>query len=238
MSERSTALQKLVRLPGMLVVRLRRQGPINAVRWSFYQLSWRLRERRLGIDTGEVSRGLEIGDQGEHHGYEPIDYRCFDIVMAHLAVGPGTEGFVDYGCGKGRAVVLAATHPFVKVMGVERSPGLATVARDNVTRARQHLRCDEVRIIEVDARAWPLPPEITVAFLFNSFRGEVLDAVMERIRMSLEEHPRRFRLVYAIPKGQINPLAGLAWLYKVTDLPTGFWDHITCTVYQCVPQAS
>lgn len=235
MSQAYTIPQKLLQLPGKLFRRLRQHGPLNLVQWYFYQFSWRFRERRLGIDTGEFSHGFQLGDEGQCRGYEPIDHKCFDIIMDHLAIRAGVDGFIDYGCGKGRAVVLAATHPFVQAIGVERSSRLAEIARDNVASAQRHLACADVRIVESDARTWPVPRDITIAFLFNSFGGEILDDVMERIHESLVEHPRRFRLVYAIPKGQHDPIADVTWLRKECDLPTGFWDHITCTVYEYLP---
>ena len=105
--------------------------------------------------------------------------------MEQLPIDPGVDGFVDYGCGKGRAVVLAATNPFTKVIGVERTKKLADIARDNVERARRHITCPDVQITNVDAREWSVPHDITIAFLCNPFGGDILDNVMERIYKSL-----------------------------------------------------
>ncbi len=32
-----------------------------------------------------------------------------------------------------------------------------------------------------------------------------------------------------------EPIADVTWLTKECNLPTGFWDHITCNVYQHLP---
>ncbi len=138
MSQEFTALKKMFHLSGKIIHRVRHRGLMNMLRWSVYQVSWRLRERRLGIVTGEFSHEFQQGDEGECRGYEPIDYKCFDLIMEQLPIDPGVDGFVDYGCGKGRAVVLAATYPFTKVIGVERTKKLAEIARDNVEKARRH----------------------------------------------------------------------------------------------------
>src|ERR1700674_4645239 len=43
-------------------------------------------------------------------------------------------GFVDLGSGKGRALLLASDYPFREIIGVELSPKLDRVARDNIAR--------------------------------------------------------------------------------------------------------
>lgn len=235
MPQEFTALKKLFHLPDKIVHRVRHHGLMNMLLWCVYQVSWRLRERRLGIVTGEFSHKFRQRDEGECVAYEPIGYKCFDLIMEQLPIDPGVDGFVDYGCGKGRAVVLAATYPFAKVIGVERRKELTEIARDNVERARRHITCPDVQIANVDARAWAVPHDITIAFLFNPFGGDILDNVIARIHESLTEYPRPFRLVYVLPKGQHDPFAELAWLKRDREISTGFWDHVTCALYEFQP---
>ncbi len=46
------------------------------------------------------------------------------------ALGPVERyDFLDLGCGKGRALIVAAEFPFRAITGVELSPALAAIAR-------------------------------------------------------------------------------------------------------------
>ena len=84
MSQSFTALKKLFHLSGKIVHRVRHHGLMNILLWSVYQVSWRLRERRLGIVTGEFSHKFRQRDDGECVAYEPISYKCFDLIMEKL----------------------------------------------------------------------------------------------------------------------------------------------------------
>lgn len=232
MSEQVSFAHKIFQLPVKLVDRIRRRGLLNMASWSLYQLRWRYREWSLGIRSDEFSDDIVQGDVGDCNGYEPIDYKCFDIILEHIIDETRQQGFLDYGCGKGRAVVLAATKPFQKVIGLEWSPVLAEVAERNIQRAHKHIKAEQVEILIEDARSYNLPPEITDVFLFNSFQGPVLEDVINRIFESLVSTSRRFRLVYMTPKDQVDPFSKLDWLEEECQLPTGFWEHVTCKVYR------
>ncbi len=132
----------------------------------------------------------------------------------------------------GRAVLLAALRPFARVIGIERSPALAEIARQNIRRSKSKLNHENVEIVEVDACEYAVPADVSVIFLFNPFRGEVLDDVLKRIRQSLEATPRDLQLVYMIPKDQEDPLQAHDWLQRTNQLPTGYWDHVTCWLYR------
>jgi SAM-dependent methyltransferase len=94
--------------------------------------------------------------------------------------------FVDLGSGMGRAVLLAAQQPFRQVVGVELSPALHEIARENLERFSGTLRCRDVRLVRADARDYRLPPGDLVAYLYNPFGGSVLAAVAERLAQRKE----------------------------------------------------
>jgi len=234
MSRYVSLANKLLRLPAKLFDRCRERGLLETCDWLLYQGTSRFREWRLGIQTGEFD-GLQVGDEGDHHGYEPVEFRCFDLIMQRLAVRPGKDVFLDYGCGKGRAVVLAATYPYRRVLGLELSPELCEIARQQVKRAYNKLHCREVEILQADAALFPLPDDVNHVFLFNSFKGEVLQGTLEQVRQSLVRVPRTLSLVYMIPTDQDDPLAQLSWLEYRSEISTGFWNHIKCHYYEHKP---
>lgn len=110
--------------------------------------------------------------------------------------------FVDLGSGKGRAVLLAARLPFLKVLGVELNPDLHRIAERNLRRfcapepLEPQVRADSVAVVQGDAAALEYPPMPLVVFLYNPFQAPVLRRCLYRIRRSLREQPREAWVVY------------------------------------------
>ncbi|MBV8489826.1 MAG: class I SAM-dependent methyltransferase, partial [Candidatus Eremiobacteraeota bacterium] len=104
-------------------------------------------------------------------------------LLAHVPSGAIPNAtFVDVGAGMGRAVLLATEYPFQAVIGIELSPSLHEIARDNVARVRGlATRCRDVRLVRADARRARFPRGDLVVFLYNPFDGQALDDVLDRI---------------------------------------------------------
>jgi SAM-dependent methyltransferase len=120
-------------------------------------------------------------------------------LLPQSAVRP-SDVFVEFGCGKGRVVLDAARrYPFKRVVGVELSPCLSDVARGLVERERGRLRCGDVRIETVDAAAYSIPDDMTLAYLYNPFNGATFERVCANIVASLDRAPRTLRVIYLHP---------------------------------------
>lgn len=225
--------EKIFAAPSKLAQRIRQRGLADAVGWCFYQAQWRWRESRMGVQTSEFAHQVIVEDDGNHHGYEPIDYLCFDKVIEYFQPIGYQDGFLDYGCGMGRAVILAAMQPYGRVMGVELDAKLVQLANQQITpvRDRGRIRAGAVEIVQADATVFEIPAEVNHIFLFNSFVGDVLEATLEQVRRSLELHPRRLKLVYTQPTGDDDPLSRIAWLRLDRELSTGYWMHVRSRAY-------
>jgi hypothetical protein len=79
-------------------------------------------------------------------------------------------------------LVLAATYPMGRVIGVELSTQLCDLARQNLEVAGRRLRCSEVELINQDATNYPIPPDATLFYFANPFAGSILATVLENIR--------------------------------------------------------
>jgi SAM-dependent methyltransferase len=126
--------------------------------------------------------------------YEPTPVADAEALLDASPLAPETTTFVDVGAGMGRVVLLAARRPFRAVVGVELSPALAEIARDNLASAddpRQVAR--SVRIVRADAARWTLPRGDLVVYLYNPFRAPVLAALLTRL---LRDPARRVVLLY------------------------------------------
>jgi predicted RNA methylase len=120
-------------------------------------------------------------------------------MMRFLQPETSNEVFIDYGAGLGRVVILAAMLPFKRVVGIEISPFLAERARENLSRCRGKLRCEEVEIVNADATMFEVPTDTTTIYFNNPFAGTILAKVLRKIDKSYEQQPRRIKIICYLP---------------------------------------
>lgn len=91
---------------------------------------------------------------------------------------------LDVGAGKGRAMLVAAQHPFGQVVGLELNPALAATTRANIALFETSEAADllaPLSLLEGDALEVPLPPGPLVTFLFHPFEAPLLRRFLARI---------------------------------------------------------
>ncbi len=132
----------------------------------------------------------------------------FDEMIQALPIDFGKFTFVDLGSGKGRALLMAARHPFRKIIGVEFMPDLHVTACQNVA-GRSQIECRQM-----DARDFEFPAGPLVVYLFNPFPEPVFAAVLERLECSWRDSPRPVYVAYRSPEFE-NLLADSKWLERV-----------------------
>ena len=126
--------------------------------------------------------------------------------MAQWQSLPGTRpmaeyAFVDLGCGKGRAVLLAAELGFRECLGVELDPGLAATAQRNLAAWLSAGRggCP-VRIVKADAIEAELPELPLLIYLYNPFRGAVVRRLLARLEALCAGRSGDLDMIYLIPE--------------------------------------
>jgi SAM-dependent methyltransferase len=221
----------LADLPQRVIRQVARKGLLQAGRDGWRRVAENWRERRLGIETRGSIEGNELGHGDDSFGYQPIPYQTIDLAMKHVQAD-GESVFIDYGCGKGRAVVSAAMMPFQRVIGVELSKELCDVARRNVEQARKRFRCPDVQIVNADARDFVPPDEVSVVFFFNPFDHNILQVVLDRLQASWLQSPRPLKVIHGLPKCRKDWLRECDWLEAQTDLTDQVADWEQCVIYQ------
>jgi SAM-dependent methyltransferase len=199
----------------------------------------RLIDRRYGIDTsGQVF--LDEHSAERRRFYKPTPWGPLGRILPADHVGP-EDVFIDFGCGKGRIVFLAARYPFKRVIGVEFSEELSKIARENVERARKYLRSGDVEIVTCDALDYEIPDDVTVAFFANPFTGETFETVIRRLLGSVDRRPRPLRIVYHTPEMEdFLRSTGRVRLVRVARAfrPTREWARTYEThLYEVLPAA-
>lgn len=173
---------------------------------SLYSIGW---ERIHPFDRANRTDTSGVVGSGALPEHEParmyaVSYAgCQPSVLrAALALLPpaGDFTFLDLGCGKGRALLVASERPFKDVVGVELSVPLAKIARSNATRvARAHPQRTAIRVATGDASDFPLPDGDLVIFLYNPFGPELVARVAAQVEAALRVGGRRIFVVYCTP---------------------------------------
>ena len=168
-------------------------------------------ERYLGIDTRESSSASTVG--GRHHDsgrYEALHYIALGWSLRAMKLVEDDVVF-DIGCGKGRALCLLARKRVKRCVGIELSDELARRARENVARVRGRRASVEVVVIDAAVADYT---DGTVFYMFNPFGAATMAEVLNRIHVSLLQHPRCIRIVYATP-AHADILDKAGWLKRV-----------------------
>jgi hypothetical protein len=163
-------------------------------------------DRKYGVNTGGVIplSNLNLDNENWIFGvlYQPIGATVdFGEILKGLALSYEDFGFIDLESGKGRAVLLAASLPFKKVVGIEFSTELHPIAEDNVRRwPYEEKRCREIELIEMDAGKYNFPEGSFVLYMYNLFERPVMERVVRNVTAAFQEHPKRTVILYFTPK--------------------------------------
>jgi 16S rRNA G966 N2-methylase RsmD len=143
------------------------------------------------LDPEAIGPNLEYATHYEASPVADID-RLLDAVP--LEVERAT--LVDLGSGMGRVVLRAAARPYRQIVGVEISPALVEIARENRAAYRGPVRCTDIRLVRADAATFRFPHGDLVVYLYNPFRAEVLEPLLDRLAA---DHRRRVAIAYHTP---------------------------------------
>ncbi len=155
------------------------------------------------VETGGFVgwRDLQAGGTNDPYisGYFGVIPSIARRLIAAVAT-PSNYIFIDIGCGKGRATIIASEYPFRRVIGLEIAPMLAGAAQANaqIVHAGFPDR-PAIEIVTGDAAKFEFPTEPLVLFLYQPFERPVMREVLTRLEASLTAHPRAMILLYVYP---------------------------------------
>lgn len=182
------------------------------IRLAWFTVSHEIRgEKKYKLDTSKIENVKKLsvkGDTIEHaEHYQGANYYLLEKVFDHLqTIGSGLPAgqaglnLLDFGCGKGRVLAVAAYYGFRKITGVEFAKELCEVARKNIIPVQQKFPDKIFNVIHANAVDYKIEEDTNVFFFFNPFDEIVMLAVVKNILASLKQNPREVYVVY------INPL--------------------------------
>jgi SAM-dependent methyltransferase len=108
--------------------------------------------------------------------------------------------FIDYGCGKGRALFVAEQCGFTDLVGVDIAKELIDFANENKSRYKQKNINSRISFLFEDATKYQIPSSARVFYFFNPFGESILQQVLHNIKTSVQQYPRQIYCIYLNPK--------------------------------------
>lgn len=176
------------------------RGILPTFRFLLYELifEWKYKVdtiRIIEMDQLDIkSENKSLAEQGQS-----TNYYYFTKILDIANIDYENSVFVDYGSGKGRALLMAAEYPFRHIIGVEFSAQLYEVSKKNIEKVIDRLQCKNIEVIHEDAVEHRVPSDANTFFFFNPFKEPVLSKVIDAIEASLKEFPRSAVFIYVNP---------------------------------------
>src|SRR5580692_2863524 len=135
----------------------------------------------------------------EYQSHHPQILRAFlQSLAVDFALAYEKCTLVDFGCGKGRVLLVASEFPFRKIVGVEFAVPLAEVAKRNLVSYRSKTqKCRDISVLAMDAVDYELPDEPEVLYFYSPFPPAVMEQVFQKIERSLQQSPRELLVLFS-----------------------------------------
>jgi SAM-dependent methyltransferase len=147
----------------------------------------------------ETSTPFESWDASEadnfdllnNYRYSPSPTGILRAVISQVPVNYEETTFIDFGSGKGRALLVASEFPFKRIIGVELSGQLCDIATRNVMQYRSaSKRCNDIDIHHQSAEEFEIPDDAGVFYFYEPFSSTVAEQVLDNIERSIRRVPR------------------------------------------------
>ena len=163
--------------------------------------------------------GRDDSNAGQYcYPYEPTPYSVLER-LANSGYIRKKDVLLDYGCGKGRVDFFLSYQTKAKTVGIEYDERIYQSVTENQKTAVSSAKTE---FMLARAEEYEVPTEVNRCYFFNPFSVELLQEVMEKIKVSYEKAPRELLLFFYYPSKEY-----LSYLEEVDELE--FYDEISCT---------
>ncbi|HEU4472303.1 MAG TPA: class I SAM-dependent methyltransferase [Flavisolibacter sp.] len=159
-------------------------------------------ERKFGLHTTgfQKAAGTAVHPAAAHaYGYMPSNYVLLQRLFTEINRYPHNRCMLDMGCGKGRAMIVAAAAGFEQISGIELDPALCEEALELIKQKAASFPHTSFTLTCGDAAAHRIDERLQVLFLYNPFMETIMRAVVSNIFESLRHSPRPFWVIYVNP---------------------------------------
>ena len=177
------------------------RGAVNTFKLLTYEGRY---EKQLGINTHSIVNldSLTLaGDSSEqNHHYQGASYYILFSLFHKLPAEIKQHPFIDYGCGKGRALFVAEQCGFTNLIGVDIAKELIDDANTNLRIYNKKNTDSKITFLFNDATTYQIPNNSSTFYFFNPFGPEIMQQVITAIKESVRLYPRPIYCLYLNPK--------------------------------------
>ncbi len=160
-------------------------------------------EKKYNLDTIKIDRLQNENIESENltHAsiYQASNYYLVEKAFEYLSDQKANNSLVDFGCGKGRVLIVAAYYGFKQLTGIEFSRNLYIEAEANIENFRSFFPNTVFNIICGDAADYQIEKEQNCFFFFNPFDEVIMLVIVKKILSSLKDNPRKIYVIYLNP---------------------------------------
>ena len=161
-------------------------------------------ERKYKINSTSFNNLSDFNIKGDQlkHGteYMPVSYFTIEEILSRLPNELKKGIFLDIGCGKGRAMCVAALFGFTNLQGIDFAKEMIDAAEINLKKTKELFPGMQYELSWADVSTLVIEKDVNTIFLFNPFNQKVMEMVIEKTKDSLKKHPRTIYVLYASPQ--------------------------------------
>jgi 16S rRNA G966 N2-methylase RsmD len=161
--------------------------------WREFIFRVRVHTQKIDLENTYLDE-LNLPEDRSHY-YANSGGLHLEKVLRALKITP-QDGIVDFGSGKGGALITLSRYPFAKITGVEISPELVAIARRNLDK----LNIGNITMTVGDAAEFTDLDDYNYFYFFSPFPSAVMSAVIKNISASLINKPRKAVIIYFNPE--------------------------------------
>lgn len=193
------------------------------IRLAWFTISNEIRgEKKYGISTTRIVDLKKLSVTGNNRRnaemYQGANYYLLETMFEKLNELKAGNKFIDVGCGKGRALVVAAHYGFKRLTGIDFARELCELAKENTKQLYDKFPGIQINIDCADAADYEFEKDTDVFFFFNPFNEVVMKKVVKNIMAAIPSQ-RKIYVVYLNPMHkELFMEAGFKRIYAVKKL--------------------
>jgi len=143
------------------------------------------------------------GNKGtDDHNYEVTSYFFLERLFKAFPFSED-DHIVDFGCGKGRVLFMAAHNSCRYISGIENHKGRYEILKTNIDKHQQkHGKEAEFNVHNIDARSAPIDSKANKFFFFEPFSLDIFKLLMQNIIQSIKDSPRDASIFLYLPHAE------------------------------------
>ena len=155
-------------------------------------------ETKFNIETVSYEKDKHY-DRFIYNNYEPTDYSFLEYLFKKHPFGEN-DHLVDFGCGKGRVLIVAAEYSCPIITGIESNNERFILLNENINNYKQHTCNDAIFYLKNDdAIRTVIDDTMNKFYFFNPFHLKIYIKILNSILNSIVTCWRKIQIMVYRP---------------------------------------